>query len=345
MEKIKRTTKKLFLMIGALSLLTLAPLGVVTGNADVKAVSPCTVENRFCTNVNSVTTGNGSLTVNLSNGPSVAENASKYKIQPKLNGNVSEECGGGEEYFYCNYYFDYDNSSRYISSDENGNAYIYDWDDDDDEIIYPLYKQSDNQTVAYNNLYQYTNSDNKPLYIKNFPVDDGQIQLLTSNAVYSATVEDEYGVDIKSVHNTKSKSIKIDGLSTGKYKIYVHAQIRFNNGIENTSLPARTRYLGNTAGYFNVTYKEPKPQNTGGKVSISGKVKIGKKVSVKVTKPALTGQKYTYKWYVGNKVVSKKSTYKIAKKYKGKKLYVKVSITKSGAISKSIKSQSVKIKK
>jgi hypothetical protein len=67
-------------------------------------------------------------------------------------------------------------------------------------------------------------------------------------------------------------------------------------------------------------------------VKISGTNKVGKKLTAKYTKSkAVSGVKYsyTYKWYANGKVIkgATKSTYKIAKKYKGKKITVKVTCT------------------
>jgi hypothetical protein len=60
---------------------------------------------------------------------------------------------------------------------------------------------------------------------------------------------------------------------------------------------------------------------------LAKKAKVGKKVTVKAK--AVKGFKITYQWYAGGKAIKKatKSSYKIAKAYKGKKLTVKVSYT------------------
>jgi hypothetical protein len=69
-------------------------------------------------------------------------------------------------------------------------------------------------------------------------------------------------------------------------------------------------------------------------VKISGTNKVGKKLTAKYSKAkAVTGIKYsyTYKWYANSKVIkgATKQTYKIAKKYKGKRISVKVTCTAS----------------
>jgi len=75
----------------------------------------------------------------------------------------------------------------------------------------------------------------------------------------------------------------------------------------------------------------PKIFTKKGKATITGAVKVGKKLTVKVSafspKPKLT-----YRWYANGKAISKatKSTYTVTKSVKGKKLTVKVTATLSG---------------
>ncbi len=66
-----------------------------------------------------------------------------------------------------------------------------------------------------------------------------------------------------------------------------------------------------------------------GTVKISGTAKVGKKLSAKLS-GWTSGVTYHYGWYSGSKKISSSSTYKISKKYKGKKLTVKVYATKTG---------------
>jgi hypothetical protein len=69
------------------------------------------------------------------------------------------------------------------------------------------------------------------------------------------------------------------------------------------------------------------------KPSITGSAKVGKKLTAKVTKTS--GVKVAYQWYLNGKKISKatKSTLKVAKSYRGKKVTVKVTFTKKGYVS------------
>ena len=62
------------------------------------------------------------------------------------------------------------------------------------------------------------------------------------------------------------------------------------------------------------------------------KAKIGKTAKVAKTylKPAGTGMKVTYRWYAGKKLVDRDRSVKVSKRYKGKKLKLKVTISKPG---------------
>jgi uncharacterized repeat protein (TIGR02543 family) len=101
----------------------------------------------------------------------------------------------------------------------------------------------------------------------------------------------------------------------------------------------RVAVTGSLAGYATLTKtskdtaavktdfaKSPKPK-------ISGSAKVGKKLTVKVgtwsPKPS-----FSYQWYAGGKKIPKatKATYKIAEKYKGKKITVNVTAKKANYI-------------
>lgn len=62
------------------------------------------------------------------------------------------------------------------------------------------------------------------------------------------------------------------------------------------------------------------------------KAKIGKTAQVTKTylKPAGKGMKVTYRWTAGSKVIDKDRSVKVSKKYKGKKLKLKVTVSKAG---------------
>jgi exonuclease III len=71
--------------------------------------------------------------------------------------------------------------------------------------------------------------------------------------------------------------------------------------------------------------KTPKP-------TISGKAKVGKKLKVKTGTWSPTPAAFKYQWYANGKAIkgATGSSYKIAKKYKGKAISVKVTATKTG---------------
>jgi 5-hydroxyisourate hydrolase-like protein (transthyretin family) len=66
--------------------------------------------------------------------------------------------------------------------------------------------------------------------------------------------------------------------------------------------------------------------------SISGKAKVGKKLTAKAGSWGPAPVKLSYRWYANGKAIkgATKSSYKIAKSYKGKKITVKVTGSKSG---------------
>lgn len=81
-----------------------------------------------------------------------------------------------------------------------------------------------------------------------------------------------------------------------------------------------------------------------GKVRITGKAQVGKRLKVKRS-GFTAGAKYTYRWYAGGKAIPKatKASYKIASKYRGKRISVRVTAKKSGY--SSVKVTSAKTKK
>lgn len=90
-----------------------------------------------------------------------------------------------------------------------------------------------------------------------------------------------------------------------------------------------------TAGSFAVS----------GKVKITGKAKVGKKLKAKPGKAA--GTKVSYQWLRNGKAIkgAKAKTLKLKKAYKGKKISVKVTYSKAGYKSVTQKSKAVKVKK
>lgn len=70
------------------------------------------------------------------------------------------------------------------------------------------------------------------------------------------------------------------------------------------------------------------------KAKISGKVRTGKRIRAKVSSTAfdaaVTGVKYSYKWTAGGKKVGTKSSLKLSKKWKGKKIAVTITAKKPG---------------
>jgi Bacterial Ig-like domain (group 3) len=83
------------------------------------------------------------------------------------------------------------------------------------------------------------------------------------------------------------------------------------------------------------------------KPALSGKDKVGKteKVSHGTWSPAASS--YTYQWYLGSKKIKKatKSSYKLVKKDKGKKISVKVTAKKAGYASGTAATKALKVKK
>src|SRR5690606_25263484 len=93
---------------------------------------------------------------------------------------------------------------------------------------------------------------------------------------------------------------------------------------------------GTLSGYTTVT-KASKATKTVAKGTmkpaapkISGTMKVGKKLTAKPAAGA--GLKYKYQWYSNGKAIkgATKSTYKIAKVHRGKKITVKVTYSKTG---------------
>jgi hypothetical protein len=84
------------------------------------------------------------------------------------------------------------------------------------------------------------------------------------------------------------------------------------------------------------------------KPKISGTVKVGKRLSVGVSyTPAGAGAQASYQWYRSGKKISKatKSTYKLTKKDRGKKITAKVTLRATGYITistTSVKTRAVK---
>lgn len=70
------------------------------------------------------------------------------------------------------------------------------------------------------------------------------------------------------------------------------------------------------------------------KVKISGKVRVGKRISAKTTSTAfgaaVSGVKYSYKWTANGKKIGSRSSIKLSKKWTGKKIAVQVTAKKSG---------------
>lgn len=98
---------------------------------------------------------------------------------------------------------------------------------------------------------------------------------------------------------------------------------------------ANTAYAGSTSNTVTLTLVKKASFKKVGKVTVSGTAKVGKTLKAKVSgtwspKPS----KYAYQWLAGGKAISKatKSSYKIAKAYKGKTITVKVTATKTGYV-------------
>lgn len=83
------------------------------------------------------------------------------------------------------------------------------------------------------------------------------------------------------------------------------------------------------------------------KPSISGTRKAGKKLTAKVGSWTPKPSSYSYRWYVNGKAISgaTKSTYKVTKSVRGKKVTVRVSAKRSGYPTGSATSPAVKIKR
>jgi hypothetical protein len=92
------------------------------------------------------------------------------------------------------------------------------------------------------------------------------------------------------------------------------------------------------------------PGNTYGaikfSVTVTGAFKAGKKVKAVITNERVSGVKYSYQWLRGSKAIKKatKSSYKLTKADKNKKIRVKVTGKAEGYTSKTVKSKAKKVK-
>jgi hypothetical protein len=110
-------------------------------------------------------------------------------------------------------------------------------------------------------------------------------------------------------------------------------------GIQTLKGPSFTKAQAKLAKKVDTTAKKALKKIT---KQAKKKVKVGKKVTLKAK--SIKGFKVSYQWYAGNKAIDKatKKTYKIEKKYTGKKLVLKISYTttKSAKVTDSAKYKS-----
>jgi hypothetical protein len=80
-------------------------------------------------------------------------------------------------------------------------------------------------------------------------------------------------------------------------------------------------------------------------VQLTGTIKSGKKVKATIVNNQVSGAKYKYQWLRDGKAISgaTKATYKLTKADKGKKISVKVTGTKDGYTTKTVKSKATKV--
>ena len=83
------------------------------------------------------------------------------------------------------------------------------------------------------------------------------------------------------------------------------------------------------------------------KIGGKARVKAGKKLTVKAGKFAPSGAKVTYRWLRNGKAISKatKKSYKVTAKDRGKKLRVRVTVTKNGYAKKTIRTTVVRVRR
>jgi hypothetical protein len=84
----------------------------------------------------------------------------------------------------------------------------------------------------------------------------------------------------------------------------------------------------------------------GVKVTLNGKAKVGKTLKAKVSGLTVSSPKIKYQWYAGSKAIkgATKATLKLKKAQKGKKIKVKVTLTKVNYIKKAVTSKALKVK-
>jgi hypothetical protein len=329
----KSLPKKAMIILGAFSMLIVGALSSVN-NLNANAWTPdkaCTAEENAygCVNVNKIVAQNGTITVNLQNSSSgyFAGYYPKY-ANTVLNGRVTT--------YGSDYYFEYNIGEHpgiydiYEGNDDK--AYIHDYDYKNDV---PLY-DANNVALDYSEL----ESDPTNIHTGSGWLLNEYIKVSLANPTYVVEARNAYDAFDAKYVTSKSNNIIISGLTNGHdYSVYVWAYVKYFNGID---------YIRDGYGYINYLVKNTwiSPIHIGATPTIKGTVKVGKKVKVSVSKKApTTGNKYYYAWYAGKKKVSSKSSYKIAKKYKGKKLTVKVTIKRAGYTNVTVKSKAKTIKK
>ncbi|MBU3976553.1 MAG: leucine-rich repeat domain-containing protein [Actinobacteria bacterium] len=114
------------------------------------------------------------------------------------------------------------------------------------------------------------------------------------------------------------------------------------------SVTARLDGYAQTSVISNASTAVPLGVLAGPNPSISGKVKVKKKLTAKIGTWSPKPDRITYQWYRSGKVIKKatKATYKLTKSDKGKKITVKVTVVKAGYATRVVISKSTaKVKK
>ena len=119
----------------------------------------------------------------------------------------------------------------------------------------------------------------------------------------------------------------------------------------NTATVARSAIVTATAGTASATLTVTQAAAAPGKVKagvvkVSGKAKVKAKLAAKRSKWA-SGVTFTYQWLRNGKATKKatKSTYKVTKADRGKKISVRVVAKKTGLLPATVNSKSVRIAK
>ncbi|TDU30509.1 hypothetical protein EDF61_101470 [Arthrobacter sp. JUb115] len=186
--------------------------------------------------------------------------------------------------------------------------------------MYPVVHTSDYTSQVIKGNYTVTKAPNiggKVVYGQTLKVNPGTRSTKPGKFKY------QWLRDGKTIKNATKTTYKL-GLSDVGRKISVRVTASGSGFATQTSTTSKTK----TVAKAKFTVKKG--------ASVSGKVKVGSKLTAKPGSWSPKPEKYKYQWYRSGAPISKatKSTYKVTLRDRGKVVYVKVTASKKGYVSK-----------